>query len=158
MFHEVSSSDDEALGFCLLASALLAPTEAQQAAERANELLPKALDLAARIESEINAAYLPARWITAFFPRSVADLIGTAKRIRTVPVPAWECAFGPRQLVSVHTTEHNLGCQQKLRRAVNATTRASKTFSRVFTALKRTSGPRSVGRRAWLVAGKVGGL
>jgi hypothetical protein len=81
VFHEVSSSDDEALGFCLLASALLAPTEAQQAAERANELLPKVLDLAARIESEMNAAYLPARWITGFFPRSVADLIGTAKCI-----------------------------------------------------------------------------
>lgn len=61
VFHEGSSTDNEALSFSLLASALLAlgkSTEAQEAAEKANALLPKVVDVAARLQSEVDSVYV----------------------------------------------------------------------------------------------------
>jgi serine/threonine protein kinase/tetratricopeptide (TPR) repeat protein len=60
-FHEGSSADDEALSYSLLALALAArgkSPEALQSAERANELLPKVADLAARLQCEMDNAYV----------------------------------------------------------------------------------------------------
>jgi eukaryotic-like serine/threonine-protein kinase len=60
-FRETGSADNEALSYSLLASALLAQgksAEAQQATEKANELLSKVMDVAARLQSEMDSAYV----------------------------------------------------------------------------------------------------
>jgi eukaryotic-like serine/threonine-protein kinase len=63
VFHEGGSTDDEALNYALLASALLAQrksTEAQHAAQKSAELLPRVMDQAIRLQAESNNAYVSA--------------------------------------------------------------------------------------------------
>jgi eukaryotic-like serine/threonine-protein kinase len=61
VFHAGSAIDDEALSYSLLALSLSKQgkwTEAEQASAKATELAPKALDLAARLQVEIDSAYV----------------------------------------------------------------------------------------------------